>query len=158
RKLAVAMHEYESTHGRLPPAASHGKDGKALLSWRVHLLPHLGQSALYKEFKLDEPWDSPHNRKLLAKMPAVYRPASARLAGQHRTTCLAPVGEETIFYGKAGTRIGEITDGTFSTILLVDAADDRAVPWTKPDDLKVDKKDPLRGLGFRHGGRALVAF
>ena len=30
------------------------------------------RAALYKEFKLDEPWDSAHNIKLLAKMPAVF--------------------------------------------------------------------------------------
>jgi hypothetical protein len=158
RKLALAMHEYHDESGRLPAPASYDKGGKALLSWRVHLLPHLGQAALYKEFKLDEPWDSPHNKKLLARMPAAYRPASAKLAAEFKTTCLTPVGEETVFPGKTGVRIVDITDGTSSTILLLDAADDHAVPWTKPGDLKVDKKDPLKGLGFRHGGRALVAF
>jgi hypothetical protein len=33
----------------------------------VALLPYLEQDALYRQFKL-EPWDSAHNKKLLAKM------------------------------------------------------------------------------------------
>lgn len=58
------MHEYQHKHGRLPPAVVHGPEGKPLHSWRVLLLPFIGQEALYKQFKLEEPWDSPHNLSL----------------------------------------------------------------------------------------------
>ena len=51
------------------------KDGKPLLSWRVLILPYVEQEDLYKQFHLDEPWDSEHNKKLIEKMPAVYRVA-----------------------------------------------------------------------------------
>src|SRR5262249_19374530 len=54
----------------LPPAASYDLQGKGLQSWRVHLLPFLGEDKLYKEFRLNEPWDSDHNKKLLSRMPA----------------------------------------------------------------------------------------
>ena len=30
------------------------------------------QDQIYKQLKLDEPWDSDHNKKLVAKMPAVF--------------------------------------------------------------------------------------
>ena len=47
---------------------------RPLLELRAcRMLPYLGEDALYKEFKLDEPWDSEHNRKLLARMPAVFK-------------------------------------------------------------------------------------
>ena len=69
------MHNYESAHGTLPPAAVRSTDGTPLLSWRVAILPFIEQDALYKEFKLDEPWDSEHNKKLIAKMPKLYGPA-----------------------------------------------------------------------------------
>src|SRR5262245_56693586 len=72
KQIGVAMHTYHDKHRSFPAAAIYGKDGKALLSWRVALLPYLGLEALYKEFKLDEPWDSAHNKRLLEKMPAVY--------------------------------------------------------------------------------------
>jgi hypothetical protein len=45
------------------------KNGKRLLSWRVALLPYLEEMLLYNEFNLNEPWDSEHNKKLIAKMP-----------------------------------------------------------------------------------------
>jgi prepilin-type processing-associated H-X9-DG protein len=158
RRLMQAMHDYHDAHRRFPAAASHDAEGKPLLSWRVHLLPHLGHKELYKEFKLDQPWDSPHNKKLIAKMPAVYRPANAKLAAQHKTTYLAPVGEVTVFPGKKSVRVFDILDGTSITIMLVDATDDFAVVWTKPDDLKYDPKQPAKGLAARHGGTFMLAF
>ena len=72
-KIGVELHRYHDAHGKkLPASAIRDRAGKPLLSWRVALLPHLGQDALYKQFKLDEPWDSEHNRKLIPRMPAVF--------------------------------------------------------------------------------------
>src|SRR5262249_50595397 len=56
KQIGVAFHNYLSNHGAFPASAIYGKDGKPLLSWRVALLPYLEQEALYREFKLDEPW------------------------------------------------------------------------------------------------------
>ncbi len=42
--------------------------------------------------------------------------------------------------------MAEITDGTSTTILAVEADDEHAVVWTKPADLAVDLKEPLKGL------------
>ena len=67
------MHNYDSTHGSLPPHAIYGKDGKPLLSWRVLILPYIEEQALYEQFHLDEPWDSPHNEPLLRQIPRCYR-------------------------------------------------------------------------------------
>src|SRR4051794_12070960 len=68
------MHNYHEQHGRLPPAVVHGDDGKPLLSWRVLLLPYIEQGELFKKFRLDEPWDSPHNSRLLPEMPRTFAP------------------------------------------------------------------------------------
>jgi RNA polymerase sigma factor (sigma-70 family) len=85
KKLALAMHNYNDVYTHLPLAATMSKDGKALLSWRVQLLPFLGEQALYNQFKHDEPWDSPHNKKLLAKMPAVYAPPGVQTRRPYST-------------------------------------------------------------------------
>ena len=42
------------------------------LSWRVQILPFIEEDCLYKEFHQDEPWDSPHNVKLLPRMPKIF--------------------------------------------------------------------------------------
>ena len=36
------------------------------------ILPYIEEGQLYQQFKLDEPWDSPHNKKLIALMPKIY--------------------------------------------------------------------------------------
>lgn len=72
KQLMLAMHNYEAVSGHLP-ADIRDKDGKAILSWRVAILPFIEQENLYKQFRLDQPWDSEHNLKLLAQMPPVLR-------------------------------------------------------------------------------------
>jgi hypothetical protein len=153
KQLALAMHGYEATNGTLPPAAVYGKDGKPLLSWRVLLLPYLEQNGLYKQFKLDEPWDGPHNKKLLAKMPRVFAaPTDEKSVKAHETFYQVFVGKGTIFEGKKAMRLQDIADGTSQTLLIVEAG--KAVPWTKPEDLPYDPAKPLPklgGLGFENG-------
>ena len=145
QQLANAMHDYASTNGQLPPSAIVSKAGKPLLSWRVLLLPYLGEEKLFKQFKLDEPWDSAHNKKLLAKMPRLYAPVRARPKEAGTTAFQVFTGKGTVFEGKRGTRITDITDGTSATLLIVEAS--RAVPWTKPEDLPFEPGKPLPRLG-----------
>ena len=73
--IAAALNNFHDTNGRFPDDIR-DKDGKSLLSWRVELLPYLEADHLYKLFHRDESWDSPHNLKLLSKMPDVYRIAT----------------------------------------------------------------------------------
>src|SRR5262249_38557599 len=86
-------------------------DGKPLLSWRMLLLPYLDQKELYKEFKLDEPWDSTHNRKLLAKAPAVFLPVRGAGDAKDSTFFQVFTGKAAMFEGRAGVRIADINRG-----------------------------------------------
>ena len=72
---ALLGYHLDPRHGHLPTAIVMGKDGKGKVphSWRVEILPFLGEQALYDEYHFDEPWDSQHNRLLIARMPAVFR-------------------------------------------------------------------------------------
>jgi hypothetical protein len=150
KQISLAMHNYAAAHNTLPPAASYSADGKPLLSWRVHVLPYLGEHELYKEFKLDEPWDSEHNKKLIARMPAAYAdpdPAVRGALGEAgRTTFVGPAGEGLALHGREGRTIRAFSDGTSNTIALVEVTPDRAVVWTQPADWDVDKNDPLAGV------------
>jgi hypothetical protein len=161
RQLTLALINHADANGgkMVAPAAITDKDGKAMLSWRVALLPFIEQEALYKEFHLDEPWDSDHNKKLLDKMPAIFRAPGSK-AGEGKTTYLLAVGKGAAFE-TATTKLlypAGLTDGTSNTILLVDADDSAAVPWTKPDDLHYDAKEPLKGLAVRNGKEFLAGF
>ena len=158
KQLVLAAHNYMDAYKTFPPAYSADKNGKPLLSWRVYLLPFLDQEKLYKEFHLDEPWDSEHNKKLIARMPAVFRSSTnPKLNAEFKTTYLAPIGEATMFPGAKGVRISDVADGTSNTIFLVDANDDHAVVWTQPKDLDYDAKEPMKGLGGRFQNIFLAA-
>ncbi len=158
KQLALAAFNYLDKFGTFPPAYTAEKDGKRLLSWRVHLLPFLGEEKLYQEFHLDEPWDGDHNKKLIARMPAVFRSsANTKLIADGKTTYIAPIGEDTMWPGAKGVRISDVSDGTANTIFMVDADDDHAVIWTKPEDLDYDAKTPMKALGGRYQGGFLAA-
>jgi len=128
RMLTLARFRYENEQG-LSPTDIVGPDGKPLLSWRVRLLPYLDQEALYREFKLDEPWDGEHNRRLLEKMPAFFanpfdkQPGLTQMQGITGPQCLLPEAK----------RLAEIRDPRDMTIWLVEAK--QPVPWTKPADV-----------------------
>jgi len=158
KQWALAMHNYLDVNKHFPPAAIRDAQGRPLLSWRVMLLPYLDQNELYQQFHLDEPWDSEHNKPLIAKMPDVYAPRSGQLRDQGKTTYLVPVGKQTVFGPKEGITIQDITDGTSNTILIVDADADQAVIWTKPDDLNVDGVDAKKALFGTRKGQISCAF
>ncbi len=148
KQLGLAMHNYYDRYAHFPAGANLAGDGKPLLSWRVHVLPYVEQNKLYEEFHLDEPWDSEHNRKLIEKMPQAYlSPASKLTPKEGRTSYLRPTGEATACPPGAGITFKDIKDGSSNTIMIVEVGDDRAVVWTKPDDLPIDMDNPAKGLG-----------
>ena len=154
------MWNYQEVHGRLPPAVVYGEDGTPPYSWRVLILPYIEWGGLYKEFHLDEPWDSPHNIQLLPKMPATYAPPGrkAKAVPAHHTVCHVFVGKGAAFEGRRGLRLpADFPDGTSNTILVAEAGP--PVPWTKPEDLPFDPDGPLPELRrlFKGGFRAGLA-
>jgi prepilin-type processing-associated H-X9-DG protein len=156
KQIALAMHNYHDVYKRFPPPASLDANGKPLLSWRVHILPFVEEMALYEQFKLDEPWDSPHNSQLIDKMPQVYQNPSGQPSA-NKADYVVPTGKGSIFENPEGTPIRSIRDGTSNTIMVLEVNDEASVIWTKPDDLQFDVNNPLAGLGKAHPGGFNVA-
>ncbi len=158
KQIALAMLNHESACREFPAPAIRDRNGKPLLSWRVRILPYIDQAGLYKQFHLDEPWDSPHNRRLIGKMPWVYRCPLSRSNEPGRTNYLLPVGNGAAFTAGKPTVLPDISDGTSDTLMVLEVDDDRAVIWTKPDDWQYDPKEPFKGLGKLDGGKFHTAF
>lgn len=154
RQIAIALRDYEEQRGRLPPPAIYDKNGTALLSWRVLILPYLEAEL---PFHFDEPWDSPHNLELLPQMPPVYRaayyPKNESLPEKSSTFCQVFTGPGTAFEGTEGMRLADFGAPLDSVILVAEGG--KPVPWTKPEDIEYDDDEPLPALGgvFMGGGR-----
>lgn len=155
RDIAEGLLKYESKHGCFPPVAIRDREGKALLSWRVTLLPYLGEEELYRQFHLDEPWDSPHNLRLLERMPNVYkRPKLYRRDVPEPSITVTYyqvfVGKGAVFEEDWSASLQDVTDDLSKTILI--GENSVAVPWTKPEDIRFNPTSPLprsgSGLGF----------
>ena len=158
RLLGLAMHNYASIYQQiLPPAAiTSAKDGKPLLSWRVTLLPFIEKDDLYRQFKLDEPWDSEHNKKLIEKMPAIFSTPGIASKAPGMTHYQVFVGPGTAFEPQADRREGvpfsAIIDGTANTLMIAEASGE--VIWTKPEELPSIRKSSRRVSEWVGGGSA----
>jgi RNA polymerase sigma factor (sigma-70 family) len=150
KRIAGAIHAHlDANNGNFPAAAIVDPDGTPLLSWRVAILPYLGESekALYGQFNLTEPWDSTHNKALLAKMPKVYAPAVAKGGEKDKyvTHYLGLVGGGALFERDRVVNLNSVTDGTSNTLMIAEAV--TGVPWTKPEDLAFTGRSLLPQLG-----------
>jgi len=173
--LALALANYESSNGNLPPATILGPDGKPWHSWRVLLLPFLEQMELYQEYDFSEPWDGPRNRKLIDRMPDIYRDPIHGDPQGHDTHYAALVGSwkgknglvhaafpppvarmksarqplDEVLAASSKSKLSEVSDGQPNTLAIASVAADRKIPWTKPEDITVGPDFP--GLGQAGG-------
>lgn len=159
KQIAIALMNYQETYGRFPGPAILDKRQRPRLSWRVEILPYIDEQVLYEQFHRDEPWDSDHNKTLIAKMPKVFAsPNYPELGKQGKTTYLVPLGKGTMWDNPKGNKDRDVLDGLSNTILIVDAHQDAAVIWTKPDDLTIDFKDLQKTLKNLRPGRFHAVF
>jgi hypothetical protein len=159
KQITLAIINYADANGGRMPANTYDSDGKPLLSWRVQILPYIEQSALYQRFKLDEAWDSDHNKPLSRIVVKAFQVPGRPAPQPWETYFRGFIGPENV---KAEHRPwlrkgpknqakfpADFPDGTSNTWLVVEAAE--AVPWAKPDDLPYDGVLPLPKLGGANG-------
>jgi Protein of unknown function (DUF1559) len=142
RQQVFALHEFHEVNGSFPAAYSVSDAGKPLLSWRVAILPLLGEKKLYAEFHLDEPWDSEHNKGLIAKMPKVFRSPTSK-AEEGMTTYMGNGGPVGVI-SRPPARFPDIIDGTSNTFAIVEVSDKAAVVWTRPEQWMFKPGDALK--------------
>lgn len=138
KNVLIGLHRYLDAEDAFPGDIT-AADGSPLLSWRVVLLPHIDQKELYQQFKLDEPWDSEHNKPLVAKMPDVFKVGGEK-KGDGKTYFQGLAGAGAVFEPGKKLRIFDITDGSSNTIAVMVGGP--AVEWTKPADLPYDWTNP----------------
>ncbi|MEX0866387.1 MAG: hypothetical protein WD030_03445 [Pirellulales bacterium] len=120
----------------LPYATEHLLTDKPQLSWRVLLLPYVAGNGLYREFKLDQPWDAPQNKKLISKMPDFYATAE-----------LPP--------GFSNLRAIRLKDGG---MVIVETSPKHAVEWTRPDPLEPTLESWPLDIGWPEDYEAAIIY
>lgn len=130
KRILLAFHMFESQFRHLPSSEMRRSEQNPPHSWRVAILPVLGYGDLYREYHFDEPWDSPHNQKLVDRMPTVFKTDEWNPG---HTSFKMMVGPGAIDSGD-GSQGGleRVVDGTSNTIAIVKSSE--PVVWTKPED------------------------
>ncbi len=109
-QIALALHMYLDDHHCLPPTHLCDREGRPMHSWRVLILPYLESAqaqAVASQYRFDEPWDGPHNRKLAGKMPDLYRCPNSP-PNSVTTSYVAVVGPGTTWPGgEPGVKRGD---------------------------------------------------
>ena len=132
KRIMLAMHQYHEAYDSFPPAFVIGPDGDRWHSWRALILPYL-EPELAKQYRVDEPWDGPHNQSLLARAPEVYRSDSVGPSA-NATSYFAVIGMRTMWPADQSLEIRDIMDGTSNTLAIVE--DSRTdIQWLEPKDL-----------------------
>ena len=131
-------------------------------SWRVLILPFLGQQELYDEYNFNERWDGPSNRKLADRIGGIYLRSGLESDQVQATSFVAVVGPETAWPGATSRRYDDLGDGRAETLLVVEVPDGH-FRWMEPRDLhfeqmtfRINDKSG-RGLGSRLGGARVVS-
>lgn len=169
KQLLIAFHNYHDSHNTMPPAYTCDDDGKPLHSWRVLILPYLEQQALYEQIKLDEPWDSEHNKQFHDKIPDVFfcpdRIAVEIAAGKKPVAGLCDyaviTGKDCFFDGSEERSFAALSDGTSNTLGIVERK--TPVCWMAPEDIPQEEAEKggnvsPKGIGGVHEGGVNVAF
>jgi len=160
--ISLGLREYHRENGHFPPAYVLGTDGRPWHSWRILLLPYIGEYELYKDYNFDEPWDGPNNRNLQTRMPKYYAcPSDPENLERGRTNYFAVVGRDTAFPGAKPTKIDDVSRPRDQSILVVEAIG-QDINWMEPRDLSFDNmsfeiNDPnLPSISSKHQAHNVV--
>ena len=148
RQIAIALHNYHDIYGCLPPAYIADKSGRPMHSWRVLILPFMEQKDLYKQYRFDEPWDGPNNRKLADQVISIYSCPSETHHPSTETSYVAVIGPRTAWPGEKQIGLADMADGTANVLLVVEVHDS-GIHWMEPRDLHVTQMAPT--INAPHG-------
>jgi hypothetical protein len=125
----------------LPPASLADAVGKPIHGWRALLLVDWEDTGFKDHYRLDEPWDSPHNRMALKGHGQVFAcpsDAAARDATPSITNYVAVVGEGTLWDAMRRSDRSDLADLSSDKILLIELPGSDIL-WTEPRDLTLEE-------------------
>lgn len=155
KQIGLALHNYHAAYNQLPPAYSVDENGNKLHSWRVAILPFMGQNALYQQIDLSKPWDAPENSVVASTAVSAYA-CPSKVGDPLMTSYVAVVDPSGMFEGAISTKFGQATDGLASTILFVETEHQNEVHWMSPEDIDMQTLLELSEDDSHQGGGHIV--
>jgi hypothetical protein len=156
-EIRRALSFYRDKYGSFPKNI-YDKDGKPMHSWRVLLLPYLGEENLYGRYSFDEPWDGPENLRLVSEMPDIYR-CPADSGSQYNTSYLAITST-----GGLNTAFSN-DDQSHDLRLWAVEVKNSGIIWMEPRDIDLDimtdsaqKATPVPSSNHRRGINAVTPY
>ena len=133
KQLSLAILNFESGRQHFPPAYKTDASGCPAHSWRILVLPLLEcehGKGIYRQYRMDQPWDSPHNLSVANQL-------KEPLFGDETDPTLATYklvsGAGTLFGADTKTKFDETMQLSEQIAVVEDVAS--PVLWTKPEDL-----------------------
>ena len=160
KQIELALFNYESTYGALPPAYTVDAEGNALHSWRTLILPYLDESRLYEKIDLSKPWNDPVNAEAFNTRVTIFQcPSTITVLKENHTTYMAVVGSNNCFLPNEPRKLSDITADRGETLMVIEVAPEQSVHWMSPSD--ADER-LIVGFGpktkFAHPGGTNAAF
>jgi hypothetical protein len=161
KQIGLALNNYHNANGHFPMANAVDQNGTPLFSWRVEILPMLGYDKLYKSFEKDEPWNSPHNAKILGQesIKQYNCTSDVREKDDFTTNYIAIIGPGTVWREDGPIKFSDLPDGGSHTVMLVEVANS-GVHWAEPRDFTVDaaleRMKTGKGLGLSSGHPSVI--
>ncbi len=138
RTIGLALHDYHGAYQSFPPPYVADASDRPMHSWRVLILPQLGQEELYQAYDFTEPWNGTHNRKLHDRIVDVYRCPKNKQSDSTVTTYVAVVGDETMWPEGKRVTFSDIHDGETSTIFIIEISNSD-IHGMEPRDLRFEE-------------------
>jgi hypothetical protein len=139
RQLALAVHNYSDTNGRLLPCGSVAESPlprEHRFSWLMAIYPYVEQDSLWKRWDFTQSWDSPRNQPLANDRIATFL-CDARdpmngathyvgLAGLGADAADLPLGDKRagVFGYDRKVKLDDIKDGLAYTLMVAETSRD----------------------------------
>ncbi len=145
RQLAAAVRMYEAEHGPLPRVV-YDEAGRPMHSWRVLILPQFREFKLYKRYRFEEPWNSPHTLTVAEDMPPLSASPRPRSAAANATGYLAVFSS-----AEENGNVGHLPLAE-TPVMLVEFPNSE-IFWTEPRDLPLSELSAWQEDSSQTGGR-----
>ncbi len=133
KQIGLALYSYHDAYKQFPPAIINDGLGNPARSWRVAILPYLGEDPPFPQWNELEPWNGPNNILISSRIPKCFQ-LPGKVNDGKQTYYQVFTGEATAFGPPGGARVADFfMNGTSNIILVVEAA--RPVPWYAPEDI-----------------------